>query len=111
MTVTAKTLVETVAMAATDTTYYIAPVGTRTYIDKLTATNTSAAPVTVNVNLVPAAGSAATANLVTTTQAIAANGVYTFPEIVGHVLNAGDFLSVKPSATGVNLRASGREMQ
>ena len=111
MTVTAKTLVESQAMPASATTYYTAPTGTRTYIDKLTATNTTGSPITVTVNLVPAAGSAATANVITSAQAIAAGQVYSFPEIVGHVLNAGDFISVTPSAVGVNLRASGREMQ
>lgn len=37
--------------------------------------------------------------------------VYTFPEIVGQVLNAGDFIStIAGTATSVNIRASGREV-
>lgn len=111
MTVTAKCLAETQAVPASATTLYTAPVGTRTYIDKLTLTNTAGAPATVVVNIVPSGGSAATANAVTASQTIAANGVYTFPEIAGHILNPGDFVSVTPSATGCNARMSGREMQ
>lgn len=111
MTVIAKCLAETQAVPASATTLYTAPVGTRTYLDKLTISNTAGGPATIAVNLVPSSGSVATTNQVVPLQTIAANGVYTFPEIIGHILNPGDFISVTPSATGCNARLSGREMQ
>jgi hypothetical protein len=111
MTVTAKALVEAIQAPAADTTLYTAPLATRTIIDKLTGTNVSAGAVTLTVNLVPAAGAAGAANAISQAKSIAAGDSYTFPEIVGHVLNPGDILSVKASAgASINVRASGREI-
>jgi hypothetical protein len=110
MTVTAKTLYETVAIAAAETTMYTAPANTRTVIDKHTLTNTTAGAILVTVRLIPsgsvAAGGFAVMNLVS----IGPNTSYTCPEIVGHVLNPGDFISILPAAVGINGRASGREV-
>jgi len=37
--------------------------------------------------------------------------VYTFPEIVGQVLNSGDFIStIAGTASAINIRASGRQI-
>lgn len=110
MTVVARTLAETAAIPAAQTTLYTAPANTRAIIDKMTATNTTAAAVTLSINIVVSAGTAGTANLVASAQSIAAGASYLCPEVVGHVLSAGDFVSVLPSAAGVNIRMSGREV-
>lgn len=110
MTVTAKCLVESTAMAAAATTYYTAPSGTRTYLDKFTVANTTASPVTVVVQLVPSGQAVATAYQ-QISKTIAAGVTDALPELIGHVLNTGDFISINPTATGCNVRVTGREMQ
>lgn len=110
MTVTAKCLVEGTLATAAQTTLYTAPAATRTIIDKFTGTNTSGAPVLLTVNLVASGGGAGALNA-TASKSIAANDSYTFPEIAGHVLNAGDFISVLAASGGaISVRASGREV-
>lgn len=92
------------------TTQYTASV-VRTIIDKFTATNYSAAAATISVNLVTVATLAGNSNLVVKTKSLAAGETYTFPEIVGHVLAPGDFISTIASvAAAVSIRASGREI-
>ena len=111
MTVVAKTLVEGVVAAAANTTQYTAPANTRTLIDKMTATNTTAGAVTLTVNLVPSGGAAAAANTVMSAQSIAAGATYTCPEVAGHTLNPGGFLSTNAGAAGsISVRVSGREV-
>lgn len=90
----------------TQTTVY--PASARTYIDKLTATNTTVAALTISFNIVPNGGTVGSTNLLAKTISIAAGASYMFPEIVGHVLAPGDFLSCLASATGITIRASGR---
>lgn len=110
MTVTVKVLIPAKIAEATQTTQYTA-VGVTTIIDKFTATNYSAAAATISINLVTVSGSAGNLNLITKTKTLQPAEVYTFPEIVGQVLNAGDFIStIAGTATSVNIRASGREV-
>lgn len=82
--------------------------GVTTTIDKLTATNTTAATQTVSVNLIPAAGAAGATNLISKAASILAGATYAFPEIVLHDLAPGDKISVIASAAGVTIRSSGR---
>lgn len=85
--------------------------GVTALIDKFTATNHSAAAATLSVNLVTVASVEGTQNLIVKTKTLQAGETYTFPEIVGQVLNPGDFISTIASvATAVNIRASGREV-
>ena len=110
MTVTVKVLIPTKIAEATQTTQYTST-GATTIIDKFTATNYSAVPATISVNLVTTAGTAGDLNLITKTKTLAASEVYTFPEIVGQVLGVGDFIStIAGTATSINIRASGREV-
>jgi hypothetical protein len=110
MTVTAKCLYESTQVAAAETTIYTAPANTRTLLDKLTAVNVSAANVTFIVRLVVAAGTAGGTNTVAT-MTLGAGQTYNVPEVVGHVLNPGDFVSVLAgAATSINVRMSGREV-
>lgn len=80
----------------------------KTIIDKFTATNISAGTLTISVNIVPNGGSASNTNLIVDTKSILENETYTFPELVGHILTTGDFISTNASATGLTIRASGR---
>lgn len=110
MTVTVKVLIPAKIAEATQTTQYTAT-GVTTIIDKFTATNYSAVAATISINLVTVSGSAGDLNLITKTKTLQPSEVYTFPEIVGQVLNSGDFIStIAGTASAINIRASGREV-
>ena len=110
MTVTAKPLVSAKEAETSQTTQYTAPAGTRVILDKVTGTNTGATSAQLSFNLVPNGGAAGASNTVVKTKALAAGECYTFPEIVGHVLSPGDFVSTLASASAVTIRISGREV-
>lgn len=110
MTVTVKVLVPAKIVEATQTTQYTAN-NVTTIIDKFTATNYSAAVATISVNLVTVSFTAGNNNLISKTKTLQPAEVYTFPELVGQVLNPGDFIStIAGTATSVNMRVSGREV-
>jgi hypothetical protein len=110
MTVTVKVLVPAKYAESTQTVQYTS-VGVTAIIDKFTATNISATPATISVNLVTSAGSAYSANLITKTKTLQPSEVYTFPELVGQVLGVDDFISTIASAgNAINIRVSGREV-
>lgn len=109
MAVIAKPLIPTKDAEAVQTTQYIAD-GARAIIDKLTAHNHSESNATITVHLVNAAAPAANSNIVVK-KMLAASETYTFPEVVGHVLGAADFISTIASAgSAISIRASGREI-
>lgn len=111
MTVTAKPLFEALQAANAETTQYTAPGGTRTIIDKFTGTNTSGAAANLTVKLIASGGAAGVANTIVQTKTLQPGETYTFPELVGHVLAAGGFISTLASAAGsITIRASGREI-
>jgi hypothetical protein len=63
------------------------------------------------VNLVTTGGSAGNDNLIVKTKTLQPSETYTFPEIVGHSLASGGFIStIAGTATAINIRASGREI-
>lgn len=110
MTVSAKVLVPAQTANNTQSTVYTAT-GVTAIIDKFTATNYSAAAATISVNLVTAAGSAGNDNLIVKTKTLQASETYTFPELVGHTLAPGGFIStLAGTATAINIRVSGREI-
>lgn len=110
MAVTVKTLIPAKQAENVQTAQYTA-VNCRAIIDKFTATNTSAGNVTISVNLIASGGSAGNDNLIVDTRAIAPNETYTFPELVGQVLEAGSFIStIASAATSLTITASGREI-
>ena len=110
MTVSVKVLVPAKYAENSQTTQYTAT-GVTTIIDKFTATNISASAATISVNLVTTAGSAGNTNLITKTKTLQPSEVYTFPELVGQVLSAGDFIStLAGTASAINIRVSGREV-
>ena len=80
-----------------------------TIIDKFTATNYSATAATLSVNLVTSAGAAGNDNLVVKTKTLQPSETYTFPELIGHILASGGFIStLAGTATAINIRSSGR---
>lgn len=110
MTVTVKVLIPAKTAESTQTTQYTAT-GVTTLIDKMTATNYSAAAATISVNLVTGADTVGSNNLIVKTKTLQAGESYTFPEIVGAALAPSGFIStVAGTATAINIRASGREI-
>jgi hypothetical protein len=110
MTVTSKVLVPAKQAENAQTTQYTA-VNCTTYIDKATVTNTTSGNVTFSANVVTVAGSAGASNLVVNLRSIAPKETYALPELVGQVLQPGDFLStIAGAATSLTLRVSGREI-
>jgi len=108
MTIVVSNIIPAKTAENTQTTQYTST-GVTTIIDKFTATNYTASPATISVNLVTSAGSAGNSNLITKTKTLLASEVYTFPELVGQVLNSGDFIStIAGTASAINIRASGR---
>ena len=79
-------------------------------IDKFTGTNVTGSPATITINLVPAAGSVTTSNVIVFTKTIPAGKSYIFPEIVGHILESGGFISTICSAANtIVIMSSGRK--
>lgn len=110
MAVTAKALIPAKQVENAQTTQYTA-VNTTTVIDKFTVTNTSGGNVTFSANVVTVAGAAGTDNLIVKTRAIAPNETYPCPELVGQVLQPGDFIStIASAAASLTMRSSGREI-
>lgn len=110
MPVIVTTLVPPMQMQATQTTQYTAT-GVRAIIDKATVTNTDVVARSFSVNLVQLGGSASNANLVIDTKFVQPDETYLCPELVGHVLNVGGFIStIASAATALTLRVSGRQI-
>jgi hypothetical protein len=85
--------------------------GVTAIIDKFTATNYSASAATISVNLVTGGGTAGNNDLIVKTKTLQAGETYTFPELVGHVLRPGGFIStLAGTASAINIRVSGREV-
>jgi hypothetical protein len=111
VTVIAKPLFEPLQAANAETTQYTTPAATRTIIDKFTGTNTTGVAATLTVKLVASAGAASASNTIVSAKSLAAGECYTFPELVGHVLGPGDFIStLAGTAAAISIRASGREV-
>jgi len=80
-----------------------------TIVDKFTATNYSANAATLSVNLVASLDNPGNANLLVKTVSIQPGQTYLFPELIGHVLLNGGYIStIAGTATAINIRASGR---
>ena len=108
MSVTLSVIIPAKTAENTQTTQYTSN-GVQTIIDKFTATNYSATAATISVNLVTAAGAAGNDNLIVKTKTLLPSETYTFPELVGHVLPSGGFIStLAGTASAINIRASGR---
>jgi hypothetical protein len=110
VTVTVTVLVPAQTANNTQSTVYTAT-GVTAIIDKFTATNYSALAATISVNLVNSGGTASNDDLIVKTKTLQASETYTFPELVGHVLRPGGFIStLAGTASAINIRVSGREV-
>lgn len=109
MTVTVKVLVPAKQAENVQTTQYTAT-DCKAIIDKFTVTNTTVGAVNFACNVVTAAGSASSADLILN-RSIAPNSTYACPELVGHTLEDGGFIStLAGAATSLTIRVSGREI-
>jgi hypothetical protein len=107
MTVTVQALISK-QLEAVQTTQYTST-NARTIIDKFTITNTDTVNRTVSINLVTSGGVAGAANLIVDTKTIVPDETYLCPELIGQVLNPGDFIStIASSAAVLTARCSGR---
>lgn len=110
MTVTVKNLIPAKQAEAAQTTQYTAA-NNKAIIDKFTVTNTTGANAVISVNLVKTGGSAAVGNRILSLRAVAPGEAYLCPEIVGQVLESGDFIStLAGTAAALTISASGREV-
>lgn len=108
MTITATVLIPSKTAEAAQTTQYTST-NASTIIDKFTAVNYSSSNVTISVNLVALGNSTSNDNIIVKTLTLTPSECYTFPEIVGHVILPGGFISTLVSAaSSVSIRASGR---
>jgi hypothetical protein len=110
MAVTPAVLISAKYAENSQTTQYTVTTGQKVIIDKLTVTNIHASSAAaLSVNLVASGDSAGANNLLLDAKSLAAGESYTCPEIVGHVLASGDFISTLcDTATALTIRASGR---
>lgn len=110
MAVTVKNIIPRKQAENTTTGQYTA-VNCKTIIDKFTVTNTSAANVGFNVNLVASGEGASDSNLVLKLRTIAPNETYTCPELVGQTLESGGVIYTLAGVAGsLTISASGREI-
>ena len=110
MTITVRNIIPPKQSEAAQTTQYTAS-NCKTLIDKFTVTNTTATAATFACNLVAYGGTAGVANLVLKTRTIAAGECYCCPELVGHSLESGGFISaIAGTASALTICATGREI-
>ena len=110
MAITVKTLIPSKQMESTQTTQYTAPSQGKGVIDKFTATNTTVSSATITVNIVPSSGTVSNSNVIVYNYSIPAGETYTFPELVGHTLEAEAFISTIGTGSSLTIRSSGREI-
>ena len=110
MTVTVRAIIPAKQAENVQTTQYTA-VNCTTIIDKMVATNTTAANVLLSVNLVTLAGAATDSNLAIDERAIGPGETYVCTEVAGQVLESGGVIStLAGTASALNIGASGREI-
>jgi hypothetical protein len=82
----------------------------QTIIDKFTVTNDSGGDVTIGINLVASGDSAGGKNLIVS-RTVLDGKVDRCPELIGHVLESGDFIStIAGSASDLAIMSSGRKV-
>jgi len=107
-----KVLVENVQLTNAYAPYYPAPANTLATINAATLNNTSGAPVTVSISIVPAAGAQGNTNEIVTNLSIPAAGAAptVVTALLGQHLSAGETLQMKASTgTAITPRISGYE--
>lgn len=111
MSVVAKPLAQAQYAPSSASTIYTAPGGTRTIVDKFSATNTDSSSRTLTVYIVQAGGSVGAGSTITSAKSIAAGASVDCEEMKNQILGPGDFIAVEASvASKVVVRISGREV-
>ncbi len=109
--ITPKSFVNGTNLTDAAVTYYTTPASTKAIIKRATFCNDNTVVVTVTINLVPLAGSAAYGNAITKTKSLAAAETWSCPDIENHILEAGGFISMLASVTAkIGVRISGFEV-
>ena len=110
MAVNLKVLIPAKIAESSQTTQYTAN-NVSAIIDKFTATNYDTTARTISVNLVTGFDNAGNQNLIVKAKTLLPSETYTFPELVGHILAPGGYISTLASAaSAINIRSSGREV-
>lgn len=95
-------------LATSETTQYTCAASTAVKLANATLTNTSGSGVTVSISVVKSGGTAGNANRVLSSYTVAAGDSLVIPEVSGHVLGPGDFISaIAGTATAVAFVLSG----
>jgi hypothetical protein len=105
-----KVLIPRKQAEAIQTNQYVVDTGKKAVIDKFTATNTTSLVVEISVNISDT-GVISDSNLIVDTRKIAAGETYTFPELIGQVIESGGVIStIAGTAASLTITASGREI-
>jgi hypothetical protein len=94
-----KNIIPGILLTGAAATYYTAPALTRVRICNATLTNDSGGAVACTVNIVTSGDTAALKNRKISARSIADGETYTCPELIGRILEPGDFIS----ALGLNV--------
>ena len=89
------------------TTIYTVPADTRTYVKDIDVVNTTAATIGIYISLVPSGGTAGTSNALFYNTPLPLNTIVQWAG--SQILNEGDTIQVKASATGCTITVSGGE--
>lgn len=96
--------VDPVQLGATDTTVYTCPANTTARVISCNVCNDTTTVPTFDINKVPSGGAVGADNLLINGRALGSEESYGCPEVVGQVLEAGDFISgVASGATQVTI--------
>ena len=103
-----KTLIPVTPVTTSTAIYATGSANSQTIIRNCVFANNTNAAVTINVWLVPSAGSSGAGNLLIEAQSIAAFSRYLAPELINAVLGGGDTIQCNASAgSSVNIYAAG----
>jgi hypothetical protein len=95
------------AMTTSYATVYTTPANTRTFVKDITIVNTTASSIGIYVSLVISGGTASSSNAIFYNNALP--GATTVQWCGTQILNSGDTVQVKASATGCTVNVSGGE--
>jgi hypothetical protein len=110
MSLNRKNIIPSKYLENTTTTQYTA-MGVKCYVENFSVTNVSASPVTFDVYLVPASGTAGATNQVIKSQSVFPNESFEPPVMVGKILDSGGFIATNCSASSALVcNASGTEI-
>lgn len=83
----------------------------QTMLDKLTATNITGSTATITMRIVNSGGTAGGADELRAVVSILPGKSYQFPELVGHTMESGDFIStIAGTASAIEIRGSARKI-